>query len=110
MLISAASFYLLLTSYFSDTQINKYDSVAAVHDNKAMQQGWIPKILPRSAYNIVETHDIDTNENFGKFNYKEQDEESFLAQLSENNDTYSNDNFLFKINKEKNEVRFRNKL
>jgi len=109
MLVSAASFYLLLTSYFTDTQINKYDSVAAVHDNKAMQKGWIPMILPPSAYDIVETHDIDTNENFGKFSYKEQDEASFLAQLSENNDTYSNDNFLFKINKEKNEVRFRNK-
>ena len=110
MLVSAGAFYFLLTSYFSDTQINKYDSIAAVQDNKAMQKGWIPKILPASAYDIVETHDIDTNENFGKFSYKEPDEASFLAQLSENNDTYSNENFLFKINKEKNEVRFRNKL
>jgi len=110
MLVSAGAFYVLLTSYFTDTQINKYDSVAAVHDNKAMQEGWVPKILPTSAFDIVETHNIDTNENFGKFSYKEQDETSFLAQLSENNDTYSNAHFLFKIDKEKNEVRFRNKL
>ena len=110
MLITAGAFYVLLTTYFTDTQINKYDSITAVHENKAIKEGWIPKILPTSAYDIVETHDIDTNQNFGKFKYKEQDEADFLTQLSEDNDTYSNENFLFKINKEKNEVKFRNKV
>jgi len=109
ILVSTGTFYLLLTSYFTDTQINKYDSIAAAHDNKAIQRGWIPKILPASAYDIVETHDIDTHENFGKFKYKEKDEAPFLTLLSEDNGTYSNENFLFKINKGKNEVKFRNK-
>lgn len=109
VLIVFIGIYFLLTHYFGDTQINKYDSLESVQKDTAIQRGWIPKILPASAYDIVETHDIDTNQNFGKFKYKEEDEAAFLAQLSEDNDTYSNERFLFKINKEKNEVRFRNK-
>jgi len=105
----AFAFYLLLTSYFSDVQINKYDSIEAVQDNQAIEKGWIPKILPLSAYDIVETHDIDTNTIFGKFSYEEKDEEAFLSNLKESNETYEWESFLFKINREKNLVNFRNK-
>lgn len=109
MVLVAIAFYFLLTSYFSDVQINKYDSIEAVQDKQAIEKGWIPKALPISAYDIVETHDIDENTIFGKFNYKEKDEEAFLSNLKKSNETYEGESFLFKIDKEKNLVNFRNK-
>ena len=76
--------------------------------------GWVPAILPVSAYEITETHDIDKNELFGSFKYKEADEKAFMSQLSKHsNDTkvpYEWENFLFIVDSEKNSVKFRNKI
>ena len=110
ILIIAIGIYFLFKHYFGDIQINKYDSLASVQEHLAIKEGWIPKVLPSSAYNIVETHDLDTNKNFGKFNYKEEDEVDFISQLTLTGEMCSSDKFLFKINKEKNEVKFRNKV
>ena len=106
MALLAVAFYFLLTSYYSNVQINKYDSLEAVKDTQAMENGWVPKILPPSAYDIVESHDTDV---FGKFSYREEDEADFLAKLKVSNNIYEGENFLFKIDKEKNLVNFRNK-
>jgi len=110
ILIIAIGIYFLFKHYFGDIQINKYDSLTSVQEHSAIQKGWIPKVLPSSAYDIVETHDMDTHNNFGKFSYKEKDEANLISQLILSGEMYSSDNFLFKINKEKNEVKFRNKV
>jgi hypothetical protein len=102
--------YVLLRSYFPDVEINRYDSFETVQTQKVMEKGWISKILPLSAYDIVETHDIDTNSVFGKFKYREKDEEEFLSNLKESKDIYESEKFIFKINREKNRVDFRNKI
>ena len=103
--------YVLLRSYFPNVAINRYDSFETVQKQKVMEKGWLPKILPLSAYDIVETHDIDNNSVFGKFSYGEKDEEELLTKLKEsNNDTYESEHFLFKIDREKNMVDFRNKI
>jgi len=102
--------YLVLTSYFPNAEINKYDSLETVQTQKVMEKGWIPKILPPSAYGIAETHDIDSNSVVGKFSYKESDEVEFLSKLKEANGMYEGEHFLFKIDKEKNRVDFRNKI
>ena len=109
ILLVFLAIYLVLTSYFPNTEINKYDSLETVQTKKVIEKGWIPKILPASAYDIVETHDVDTNTVFGKFSYKESDEEEFLSKLKESNEMYEGENFFFKIDKEKNRVDFRNK-
>ena len=109
ILLAFLAIYLVLTSYFPNTEINRYDSLETVQTKKVIEKGWIPKILPASAYDIVESHDIDTNTVFGKFSYKESDEKEFLSKLKELNETYEGENFLFKIDKEKNMVNFRNK-
>lgn len=106
MALIALAVYFLLSSYFPNVQIDKYDSIEAVKDTQAMENGWIPKILPPSAYDIIERHDGDV---FGKFSYREEDEVSFLEKLRESNETYVGENFLFKVDKEKNLVHFRNK-
>ena len=110
ILLVFLAIYLVLTSYFPNTEINKYDSLETVQTKKVIEKGWIPKILPASAYDIVETHDIDTNVVFGKFSYKEKDEKEFLSKLKESNEMYEGEKFLFKIDTEKNRVDFRNKI
>ena len=100
--------YFLLTHYFSDVEINKYDSLDAVKEQKAIERGWIPKNIPPSAYDIAETHDLDINLVVGKFFYKEHDEAIFLKGLKKSNEIYEGDGFLFKIDTELNVVNFRN--
>lgn len=116
ILIAVVFFFILvffLINYaFEDMQISKYENLEEVKNNAAIQGGWIPAILPESAYSIVETHDLDTHTIFGSFNYKEEDEESFIQNLTDLNDTDHTSqwgNFLFKVDKELNSVKFRNK-
>ena len=104
--------YMLLNTYFDDIQINKYDNLQQVKREKAIEKGWVPALLPPSAYDIEETHDIDTNQLFGRFYYKEADEKRVLAHLAslpENNGTYTGKDFLFKIDSKKNMVKYRNR-
>jgi len=112
VLLFFAGIYFLLTAYFSDVQINKYPDIASVKEDKAIEKGWVPALLPPSAYNIEETHDIDTNQLFGRFYYKESDEKSLMQQISpvpDSNGTYEWKAFLFRVDTEKNQVKYRNK-
>jgi hypothetical protein len=110
VVIIIVALYWLTNSYFSEVQINKYDSIQTVKENGVIEKGWIPEILPLSAYDIVETHDLDKNRVFGKFSYKQRDEKEFLSKLKESDGMYEWGNFLFKIDKDKNIVDFRNKF
>jgi len=112
ILLFFVAVFFIIRANFSDVIINKYPSYASVIENNGTQQGWIPAILPKSAYDIKETHDLDSNTLFGSFFYKEEDEEVFLGELTaveDMNDTLIWENFLFKINREKNHVKYRNK-
>jgi len=108
----AIGFYGVYSYFIEDIQINKYSNMEVVREHEAIEKGWIPKILPMSAYKIIETHDLDTNTLLGAFNYREQDEVIFmrnLTPLDDSNDTMFWDNFLFKVDKSKNHVKFRNR-
>lgn len=105
-------FYFVLTNYYTDVQINKYKDIQVVKENQVIQKGWIPAILPESAYNIVETHDLDNNTLLGSFHYKERDEAGLMKHLTakqDMNDTYEWGNFLFKVDQKSKRVKFRNK-
>jgi len=111
-LLFFVAIYFLISSYFSDVQINKYPDLEAVKQDKAIEKGWIPALLPDSAYDIAETHDIDTNALFGSFYYKEKDEKEIIKELTlvpDMNGTYEWGSFLFRIDTEKNHVKYRNK-
>ena len=104
--------YFAIIHYFPDTQINKYPDRQTVLENNATDNGWIPAILPESAFNIAETHDLDANTLFGSFDYKEKDEAGFMDHLTvqeDMNNTLQWGNFLFKVDKESNHVQYRNK-
>ena len=111
MLLFFGGTMLLLNYYFQDVQINRYTDKEAAVDAKAIEKGWVPALVPDSAYEIEETHDLDTNELFGKFSYKEADEKALLAKLTpmqKSQETYAWEDFLFKIDTQKNLVRYRN--
>jgi len=112
ILVFGIAAFFMISHYFSDLQINKYPDMDVVKQDHAIERGWIPSILPASAFNIAETHNIDTNEIFGSFYYKSIDEAAFVRQLhivSDMNQTYQWENFLFKINTETKLVKYRNK-
>ncbi len=112
MILFIVSIYFILTLYFDDVQINKYPDKVVVVEQKAIERGWVPAILPETAYEISETHDTDTNDIFGAFFYKEKEEADFIQKLEllpDTNQTYVWEDFLFKIDKEQNRVKFRNK-
>jgi hypothetical protein len=111
ILLFFVAVFLLLQYYFSDIQINKYPDIDTVKEDQAIEKGWVPALLPDSAFNISETHDSDTNTLFGAFCYKEHDEKKLLSYLKhtpENNETYRWKDFLFKIDTQKNCVKYRN--
>lgn len=112
MLAFFGLFYFALSSYYSDVQINKYEDREVVLENQIIEKGLIPSILPKSAYEIRETHNIDDNTLFGSFNYKEHDEAALMQHLTvkpDMNNTLEWGSFLFQVDKEKNYVQFRNK-
>ncbi len=103
---------LLINQNFEDVQISKYESIEELKENKGIKNGWVPSIIPDSAFDIVESHDLDTSTIYGSFKYKEKDEELVIKNLVLSNgseDTFTWGNFLFKVDKEKNLVKFRNK-
>jgi len=104
--------YVVFMQRYSDVQINKYEDIEVVKENKAIQQGWVPSILPESAYEITETHNLDANTLFGNFKYKEQDEAALMENFTlkkDMNNTLEWGDYLFRIDKEKNFVKYRNK-
>jgi len=111
LLLFFVGIYLMLTRNFSDVTINKYPDFDSVKKEGVMEKGWIPSLLPASAYDIAETHNLDSNELFGSFYYKESDEKHLLEQLSnaeKEKGVYKKGGFLFRIDTEKNRVKFRN--
>ena len=111
MLLFFVAIYFILTSYFSDLQINKYPDTEAVKQDRAVERGWIPAILPESAYDIEETHNLDSNQLFGRFYYRKRDEAKIMEKLTPVPDmkaTYRWGDFFFKIDTEKHYVKFRN--
>ena len=111
ILVFFAAVYWMLTAYFSDVTINKYPDKETVVANHSIERGWIPALLPDSAYNIEETHNIDSNQLFGRFSYKPADEKLLMNALkpyNDSNDTYRWKNFLFKVDTKTHTVKFRN--
>jgi len=108
----AMAVYLLFSAFVQDFEINRYEDRQAVQQHKAIERGWVPALLPPSAYEIAETHDLDSNKVFGTFRYKEADEASLLAKLTDlhdQNGTMAWKGFLFRIDREHHQVKYRNR-
>jgi hypothetical protein len=56
-----------------ETQVNIYSSATEARAHGAIERGWVPRLLPPSATIIREKHDMDTNECWGRFDFKAND-------------------------------------
>jgi len=111
LLIFFVAVFFMLKNNFDDIQINKYENVQQVKEDKAIEHGWVPANLPESAYNIAETHDIDNNQLFGSFYYKKNDEGMLMKKLvlhKDLNNTYMWKGYLFQIDRKIKHVKYRN--
>ena len=105
--------FIILLSYPSDEQSNSYKNIQSIREDNAIERGWVPDIIPKIAYDIVETHNIDTNVFYGSFYYKVKDEANFIKHLTpieESKNTYIGKDMFFHIDKKLHKVWYRNKV
>lgn len=101
---------ILFLLYLNSSEVKKtsYNNKNDILKNEAIKRGWIPEIIPKSAFAIIEIHDIDTNQVKGSFKYLEKDENKFISNLKFKNKINTWKKFQFRINKENNIVSFNN--
>ena len=64
---------------------SSFPSIAELEASGLVVAGWLPGYLPRSAYQIEERHNIDTNVVWASFRYKVGDIESVESKASRRN-------------------------
>jgi len=65
-IIITVMLYRCTASEYSHSYYSTYSSVT-------FDRGWIPKWLPKTAYDIEEAHNLDTNESWLTFKYSPED-------------------------------------
>jgi hypothetical protein len=55
---------------------SRFSSIAEMEASGLVETGWLPGYLPRSAFQIEERHNIDTNEVWASFRFKIGDVDS----------------------------------
>lgn len=65
-----------------DIRSSSYSTFQEASQNGAVTSGWLPEALPRSATNIVEVHNVDSNELWAKFRYSENDIEGLIKECA----------------------------
>lgn len=58
------------SSDFVETSTTRYSNYEEAAVSGAVRRGWLPLAFPATAHDIVETHNIDTNEVWISFHYK----------------------------------------
>lgn len=58
---------------FGDSVSTKFENYQEMEASGIVEQGWLPAFLPKSAINIQEKHDLDTNVVMATFEYDPQD-------------------------------------
>ena len=108
----------------SDTVSTSYIGYDDIVADKSIERGWMPAIIPKSAFHIKESHDIDTNTGQGLFQFRSTDISDFKENLGAEVDSQRRDSlrekynlphgevyqwkkFIFSINWDRNEAEFR---
>lgn len=72
--------WLVFTAVDS-TMHARYATAREAREDGAITRGWLPKELPASAFDISESHDLDSNTGGGTFSFAEGEVESFRTAL-----------------------------
>ena len=78
LLFCAIAFQLIACSERETKYYQKYEN--ATNDD-AVKRGWIPEIVPKTATEIHEQHDLDTNEVWIRFNVSREEKNRVTAGL-----------------------------
>lgn len=65
----------------SDFIASRYATAAHVRRDEAIERGWIPVVLPESATDISESHDLDLNTGSGTFSFSLAEAAAFRTEL-----------------------------
>ena len=76
----AAAALLIFVVFDEDFSVH-YATSAEARADRAVARGWLPDVLPDSAFDIDEEHNIDTNRGGGTFRFTATDAETFRARL-----------------------------
>jgi hypothetical protein len=60
-----------------------YATSAEARADDAFGRGWLPEVLPDSAFDIAERHNLDTSTGHGTFRFAARDVEAFRARLQQ---------------------------
>lgn len=76
------SFCSVVTMFACSEQLSShYDNAKDPKIQQSIAQGWLPKNLPISAFNIQESHNLDSNTCTGRFDFRKQDLAKLLTTL-----------------------------
>lgn len=67
----------------SETKDAFYSNIDAARKAGAVQKGWIPSVIPESATEIYERHNLDTNRVWMRFRFDRNDIKGLIQQLEE---------------------------
>lgn len=77
----------LLLSGCGEQLDTKFADYRHVRESGYLATGWIPDCLPEGTYNFLERHDLDTNEVWVFFRFREEADEELRNALSERRDS-----------------------
>ena len=86
--MSHANFIVVLLTVLAlagcnETIESEYKSFAEAKTSGAVERGWIPSIVPETALNIVEKHNLDTNRQVLRFSYAPDMKENLLGSCKQ---------------------------
>ncbi len=81
-LLGVISSALMLMKYLESSK-NEFATFEEMKEAGLIQKGWLPDYFPKSATNIREGHNIDTNRVWATFKYESSDLQSIEAQCKE---------------------------
>jgi hypothetical protein len=71
-LIGVFALGVFATAHF-ENQSSRFSTYDELRASGLIERGWVPEFLPRSATDIEESHDLDTNRGWASFKYKAGD-------------------------------------
>lgn len=65
-----------------EVQTNRYETVQDARQDRLFERGWVPDVLPDSTIDIVEAHDIDTNQRCARARFPVSARPSLISSLA----------------------------
>jgi len=66
---------------FNPITSSSYNDYTELVESQIIDKGWVPEFIPKSARNIVEEHNIETNTGFIEFTFSLSDKENLLTHF-----------------------------